>query len=200
MQKLSCPKNIHHLAFLCRDAEQTRWFYEEVMGFKLVAALDFESSPGSGEPLEYMHLFFEMGNGDHIAFFDIPDDLQESDFNLESGFKKHVAFEASSMEELNRWKDHLNKEIGNVSDPINHEFVHSIYFYDPNGINLEITCRDKSYENIMKKDSLEAHDNIENWTKKTRLKKESKTSLEMLNERKVETKDFIKRLQSSNII
>ena len=127
MQKLSCPKNIHHLAFLCRDAEQTRWFYEEVMGFKLVAALDFESSPGSGEPLEYMHLFFEMGNGDHIAFFDIPDDLQESDFNLESGFKKHVAFEASSMEELNRWKDHLNKEIGNVSDPINHEFVHSIY-------------------------------------------------------------------------
>ena len=52
----------------------------------------------------------------------------------------------------------------------------------------------------MKKDSLEAHDNIENWTKKTRLKKESKTSLEMLNERKVETKDFIKRLKSSNII
>ncbi len=56
MKKLKSPNNIHHLAFLCRDAEQTRWFYEDVMGFKLVAALDFESSPGSGEPLEYMHL------------------------------------------------------------------------------------------------------------------------------------------------
>ena len=71
MGELERPKNIHHQAFLCRDAEQTRWFYEDVMGFKLVAALDFESSPGSGEPLEYMHLFFEMGNGDHVAFFDI---------------------------------------------------------------------------------------------------------------------------------
>ena len=68
MEKLDRPNNIHHQAFLCRDAEQTRWFYEDVMGFKLVAALDFESSPGSGEPLEYMHLFFEMGNGDHVAF------------------------------------------------------------------------------------------------------------------------------------
>ena len=74
MEKLERPNNIHHQAFLCRDAEQTRWFYEDVMGFKLVAALDFESSPGFGEPLEYMHLFFEMGNGDHVAFFDIPDD------------------------------------------------------------------------------------------------------------------------------
>ena len=82
MKELNSPNNIHHLAFLCRDAEQTRWFYEDVMGFKLVAALDFESSPGRGEPLEYMHLFFEMGNGDHIAFFDIPDELNESDFSF----------------------------------------------------------------------------------------------------------------------
>ncbi len=82
MEKLQRPNNIHHQAFLCRDAEQTRWFYEDIMGFKLVAALDFESSPGSGEPLEYMHLFFEMGNGDHIAFFDIPDDVGEEKFEI----------------------------------------------------------------------------------------------------------------------
>ena len=159
MKELNSPNNIHHLAFLCRDAEQTRWFYEDVMGFKLVAALDFESSPGRGEPLEYMHLFFEMGNGDHIAFFDIPDELNESDFSLTSGFKKHVAFEISTYKEMMEWKEHLDEHIGNVSDPINHEFVHSIYFYDPNGINLEITCRDKEYDQIMGEDTKNAHSN-----------------------------------------
>ncbi|GIT32703.1 MAG: hypothetical protein Ct9H300mP3_02340 [Gammaproteobacteria bacterium] len=34
MEKLERPNNIHHQAFLCRDAEQTRWFYEDFMGFK----------------------------------------------------------------------------------------------------------------------------------------------------------------------
>ena len=152
MEKLQRPNNIHHQAFLCRDAEQTRWFYEEVMGFKLVAALDFESSPGSGEPLEYMHLFFEMGNGDHLAFFDIPDDVDEEKFSYTSGFDQHLAFEADTLEELESWKNHLNDKVGWASEPINHGFVHSIYFYDPNGLALEITCRDKNYEKIMKED------------------------------------------------
>ena len=168
MEKLERPNNIHHQAFLCRDAEQTRWFYEDVMGFKLVAALDFESSPGSGEPLEYMHLFFEMGNGDHVAFFDIPDDADEKKFEYTNGFDQHIAFEVDSLEELEAWKEHLNKTIGWASDPINHEFVHSIYFFDPNGLALEITCRDKNYAQIMEKDNKEAHENLKKWTEKTR--------------------------------
>ena len=112
MNKLKRPKNVHHQAYLCRDAEQTRWFYEDVMRFKLVAALGFESSPGSGEPLEYMHLFFEMGNGDHIAFFDIPDDVEEEKFSYTSGFDQHIAFEVDSLEELESWKNHLNEKVG----------------------------------------------------------------------------------------
>jgi catechol 2,3-dioxygenase-like lactoylglutathione lyase family enzyme len=39
--------NIHHLALRCRDAEQTRWFYEDVLGLKLAAALALENSPGT---------------------------------------------------------------------------------------------------------------------------------------------------------
>ena len=147
-----------------------------------------------------MHLFFEMGNGDHIAFFDIPDELNESDFSLTSGFKKHVAFEISTYKEMMEWKEHLDEHIGNVSDPIDHEFVHSIYFYDPNGINLEITCRDKEYDQIMGEDTKQAHHNLKRWTEKTRLKKEGRTDHKRLDERKVATKDLIKRLKSSSII
>ena len=200
MEKLERPKNIHHQAFLCRDAEQTRWFYEDIMGFKLVAALDFESSPGSGEPLEYMHLFFEMGNGDHVAFFDIPDEVNEEKFNYKNGFDQHIAFEVDTLEELNSWKQYLNKEIGWVSDPIDHGFVHSIYFYDPNGLALEITCRDKKYDQIMEKDGDEAHKNLEQWTERTRSKKESRVGTEKLNEREVDTKELFKRLKISGAL
>jgi catechol-2,3-dioxygenase len=98
------------------------------------------------------------------------------------------------------WKEHLDEHIGNVSDPINHEFVHSIYFYDPNGINLEITCRDKEYDQIMGEDTKNAHSNLKQWTEKTRLKKEERTNKKFLDERKVLTKDLIERLKASNII
>jgi len=200
MGELERPKNIHHQAFLCRDAEQTRWFYEDVMGFKLVAALDFESSPGSGEPLEYMHLFFEMGNGDHVAFFDIPDEADEEKFNYTNGFDQHIAFEVDSLEELEAWKQHLNKKIGWASEPIDHSFVHSIYFYDPNGLALEITCKDKDYNKIMDKDKKVAHENLKQWTEKTRLKKETKVGSEKLDERTLEKREFIKRLKISGLI
>ena len=200
MEKLQRPNNIHHQAFLCRDAEQTRWFYEDIMGFKLVAALDFESSPGSGEPLEYMHLFFEMGNGDHIAFFDIPDDVDEEKFGYTSGFDQHTAFEVNTLEELESWKKHLNDKLGWASDPIDHDFVHSIYFYDPNGLALEITCRDEDYEKIMKEDQRKAHNNLKLWTEKTREKKESKVGSEKLQERGLDRKELIKRLKVSGLV
>ena len=200
MNKLKRPKNVHHQAYLCRDAEQTRWFYEDVMRFKLVAALGFESSPGSGEPLEYMHLFFEMGNGDHIAFFDIPDDVEEEKFSYTSGFDQHIAFEVDRLEELESWKNHLNEKVGWASDPIDHEFVHSIYFYDPNGLALEITCRDKNYEKIMKEDERKAHNNLKIWTEKTRSKKESKVGSDKIDERGLDRKELIKRLKISGLI
>ena len=200
MEKLQRPNNIHHQAFLCRDAEQTRWFYEDIMGFKLVAALDFESSPGSGEPLEYMHLFFEMGNGDHMAFFDIPDDVDEEKFGYTSGFDQHIAFEVDTLEELESWKKHLNDKLGWASDPIDHDFVHSIYFYDPNGLALEITCRDENYEKIMKEDQRKAHNNLKLWTEKTREKKESKVGSEKLQERGLDRKELIKRLKVSGLV
>ena len=92
------------------------------------------------------------------------------------------------------------KEIGWVSDPVNHDFVHSIYFFDPNGLALEITCRDKKYDQIMKKDGDEAHKNLKKWTEKTRSKKESRVGSDKLNERSVDTKELFKRLKISGAI
>ena len=61
--------NVHHAAFRCRDAEQTRWFYEEVLGLPLAAAMVFDALPGTGKESQYMHLFFELGDGNFTQVF-----------------------------------------------------------------------------------------------------------------------------------
>ena len=53
--------NVHHVAFRCRDAEQTRWFYEDILGLKLAAAMAFDNLSGTDKKIEYMHIFFGDG-------------------------------------------------------------------------------------------------------------------------------------------
>ena len=69
---------LDHSAYRCRDAEETRAFYEDVVGFPLSLALHIDRHPTTGEPVDYMHIFFDIGSGDpdrpsYIAFFDVVD-------------------------------------------------------------------------------------------------------------------------------
>jgi catechol 2,3-dioxygenase-like lactoylglutathione lyase family enzyme len=89
-------KNVHHVAFRCRDAEQTRWFYEDVLGLKLAAAMPFDHLSGTDKKIEYMHIFFEMLDGNYIAFFDDPYNAPEDFFKDMNGFDSHVAVEVEN--------------------------------------------------------------------------------------------------------
>ena len=51
---------------------------------------------------------------------------------------------------------------------IDHEFVTSLYIFDPNGIQLEFTCRAKDHDQIMEEDDNKAHQELKQWTKETR--------------------------------
>ena len=106
--------NMHHTAYRCRDAEQTRWFYEDVLGFKLAAAMVFDEEPGSPVKREYMHLFFQTADGNFIAFFDAPDDVEEKMFIARHGFDQHIAFEVESMGPLQRKLKDLEKIIAQL--------------------------------------------------------------------------------------
>ena len=103
-------RGVHHTAFRCRDAAETQRFYEGVLGLPLAAALSFDEEPGTGAPLKYMHLFFEMGDGNYVAFFDLPDSADESRFKKKSGFNLHIAFEVATKADLDdfqrRFQEH----------------------------------------------------------------------------------------------
>ena len=153
----SIPKisGVHHTAFRCRDAAQTRHFYEGVLGLPLAAALSFDEEPGTGAPLQYMHLFFELGDGNYVAFFDLPESADESRFKKRSGFNLHVAFEVDDE----RHRDHGIENHG----PIDHHFVKSIYAWDPNGIQIEITWRVPSHDQILRDERARSSDAMKQW-------------------------------------
>jgi catechol 2,3-dioxygenase-like lactoylglutathione lyase family enzyme len=164
-------KGVHHSAFRCRDAEETRKFYEDILGLPLKAALVFEEEPGSGRPIPYMHLFFELGDGNYVAFFDVPEGAHSGKFKMKWGMDLHFAMEAESHATMMAFKERLDQAGVPCFGPIDHHFVHSIYFYDPNGINVEITCRDPKHDEIMAEEAANAAEIMATWTARTAAQK-----------------------------
>ena len=158
---------IHHSAFRCRDAEETRAFYEDKLGLELAAALAFETEPGSGKPHPYVHIFFRLPDDNFIAFFDAPDSATAEQFGMAHGFDRHIAFEADSPEQLGEWQAKLAANGVQAFGPIDHGFVKSLYMYDPNGLQVEITARTPSHDAELAHDMLSARETLATWTART---------------------------------
>ena len=160
-------KGIHHSAFRCRDAEETRAFYEDVLGLPVAAALAFEEEPGSGKAHPYVHIFFRMPDGNYIAFFDAPDSAKPEHFRPAHGFDRHIAFEADTGAQLADWKARLEAAGVACFGPIDHHFVKSLYMWDPNGLQVEITARDPQHDPILQAEEAAARDVLAEWTART---------------------------------
>lgn len=177
--------NIHHAAYRCVDAEQTRWFYEDLLGLTLAAAFeeDIDFGENLGRNRDFLHIFFEMADGNYIAFFDEPGISKPEHFGRKDSFDMHLAFETESLDSLREWQDYLNAAGKTCLGPIDHGFVHSVYMYDPNGIQVEITCRAENSDAIMKDEAASARDALNAWTAKTRKQKEEVFGAERLDKR-----------------
>tara|TARA_B100000676_G_scaffold249772_1_gene254004 strand:- start:14415 stop:14966 length:552 start_codon:yes stop_codon:yes gene_type:complete len=153
---------LNHFAWRCRDAEETRHFYEDILGLPLVhtIALDFVPSTGENDP--YMHLFFRMKNGSCIAFFDLADGGQYTPDPGTPLWVNHFAFEVDTLDEVMVMKDRLVVEGIKVIGPTDHGFIQSIYFFDPNNLRLEITCNTATPEETQKYAD-QAHEHLKQW-------------------------------------
>ena len=141
--------------------------------------MSFDHLSGTDKKIEYMHIFFEMQDGNYIAFFDDPHNAPGDFFKDMNGFDSHVAVEVESMEDLKAVESNLNSiEWGSFI--IDHEFVTSLYIFDHNGIQLEFTCSASDHDEIMKEDAAKAHQEIKKWTEKTREMKVQKFGEEAL--------------------
>ncbi|HCS28488.1 MAG TPA: glyoxalase [Spongiibacteraceae bacterium] len=183
--RLSALGNIHHAAYRCRDAEQTRWFYEDILGLKLAAAFeeDIDFGENLGRNRHFLHIFFELADGNYLAFFDEPAISEEADFSRKDSFDMHIALEAESHQAMLDWQARINKSGKTCLGPVDHGFVQSVYMYDPNGIQVEITSRAEGYSDIMKAHQSEAKAQLEAWTEKTRSAKQERFGADKLNAR-----------------
>ena len=135
-------KGLHHNAYRCRDAEQTRRFYEEFLGLPLSDAFEIGQTK-TGRSVRAIHIFFRMDDGSSLAFFEAPD--MPFEFKTQHDFDLHIALEVE-YPELDRMRDEGRRrgvETRGVSD---HGSIHSVYFRDPNGYVIELTAKVPGHE------------------------------------------------------
>ena len=152
-------RRINHLALVCRDMARTVDFYTNTLGLKLIKTI---ALPGGGQ-----HFFFDVGNGDALAFFWFPnapdsapgvasvdpEGLKKGDIVTAHGSMNHVAFNIP-LEHLQEYHQKLS-DLGIPTTPILHHadvpsgfveqpdettFISSFYFFDPDGILLEFAA------------------------------------------------------------
>ena len=131
---------LHHAAYRCRDAEETRHFYEDILGLPLVHVVTADHV-STGKSTPFAHVFFELADGSCIAFFDLGDNVTAEPSPNTPAWVNHIAFKVPSTEALQTMKARLESHGIAVVGITDHEFVHSIYFFDPNGVRLEFTTQ-----------------------------------------------------------
>jgi len=157
-------RHVDHFAFGCRDARATRDFYERILGLPLVNTLVLEDDIISKGAM-YCHFFFELGDGHFLAFFDHTTLFAEGDFTPQSGFHQHVAFEVTADETVQSFRTRL-EAAGVETQYVDHGLYHSLYFTDPNGINLEVTYKAPGTADFEAKSRKIASQLLDDWVAK----------------------------------
>jgi len=122
----STARGLHHTALISSDVERTVRFYQDLLGFPLTELIENRDYPGSS------HFFFDIGNGNLLAFFDFPG-LDVGPYAEVLGGLHHMAI---SMESA-RWQEIVQRFDEAGVDHLIHSEV-SVYFTDPDGARIEL--------------------------------------------------------------
>lgn len=138
------PRGFSHIGLSTLDLDRTRDFYEGVLGFKAVRCDILKVKEGG----QIRHIFFDTGHDQLIAFMEaggVPGIPAEYDAGINRGLGVpgvfyHFAFEAGSEAGLTEKRRELLAKGIEVTEVVDHDWAKSIYFKDPNGLQLEFCC------------------------------------------------------------
>jgi catechol 2,3-dioxygenase-like lactoylglutathione lyase family enzyme len=131
---------IHHVAYRCNDAKETVEFYQKMLNMDFQLAIAEDKVPSTQAPDPYMHVFLDAGNGNVLAFFELPNSPQMGRDGNTPEWVQHIAFEVASLDELLSAKVHLENNGLKVLGPTDHGIFKSLYFFDPNGHRIELAA------------------------------------------------------------
>ena len=131
-------EKIHHVAYRCKNAKQTVEWYQKYLDMNFILAIAENEVPSTKEPDPYMHIFLDAGNGNVLAFFELPTRPEMGRDENTPAWTQHLALKVDSMETLNKVKAKLEADGIGVIGPTDHTIFKSIYFFDPSGHRLEL--------------------------------------------------------------
>jgi glyoxylase I family protein len=158
-------RRLHHTAYVTKDQEATRAFYEDILGFPLMATWS-EADELFGALRVYCHTFFGLADGSALAFFQFADPADQELFDpelLPSPFR-HIALQvdADGQAELERRLREANwKPDGTYV--LEHGYCRSLYTEDPNGMLLEFTVDVPEAGEIAEIRRRDAHATLQRW-------------------------------------
>ncbi len=160
-------QQIHHVAYRCRDAKQTVEWYREHLNMDFVLAIAEDHVPSTHAPDPYMHLFMDAGNGNVLAFFELPNSPEMGRDPNTPDWVQHIAFQVESEQVLIDTKAKLEAAGIQVVGVTDHVIFKSIYFFDPNGHRLELAANTATPDMKARLDAVK-WDMLEEWSKTKR--------------------------------
>ena len=162
---LKISSTLHHNAHVTDDMAAVREFYEEVIGFPLVATW-CEKTMLFGKERTYMHCFFDIGDGSCLAFFQFQDDQDQKEYGPEltlSGFR-HIAVKVD-QETQNGIRDRLAAAGYQEPDTyiLGHGYCWSLYVFDPAKLLIEFTVDHEDMDQINEGQRIKAHRELDRW-------------------------------------
>ena len=159
------PSRLHHSAYVSRDLEATRKFYEDVIGLPLIATW-CESDMLFGAERTYCHVFFGLADGGALAFFQFekPEDAELFGPQMPPTPFHHLALKVDRATQdaiVKRLKDAGYDEP--KSFVLEHGYCRSVYATDPNGMIVEFTLDHPDVETINATRRTDAHAELKRW-------------------------------------
>jgi catechol 2,3-dioxygenase-like lactoylglutathione lyase family enzyme len=159
------PSRLHHNAYVTKDMEATRKFYEEVIGLPLIATWS-EADELFGALRVYCHCFFGLGDGSALAFFQFEKEADAKQFGPPMPFSPfhHIALNVDA--ETQKDLEERIKKAG-YKEPqtfvLEHGYCRSVYIQDPNGLILEFTLDAPGADKINATRRAKAHEELKKW-------------------------------------
>ena len=159
------PSRLHHTAYVTRDLEATRKFYEDLIGLPLLATW-CEVDELFGAERVYCHLFFGLGDGSALAFFNFakPQDQQLFGPELPASPFRHIALnvDAETQQGIER-----RLAAAGYKEPqtyvLEHGYCRSVYVTDPNDMILEFTLDNPAALELSAQRRAGAHAELKRW-------------------------------------
>ncbi|MYB04087.1 MAG: VOC family protein [Acidimicrobiaceae bacterium] len=159
-------QRLHHNAYVTKDQEATRAFYEDILGFPLIATWS-EADELFGAVRVYCHTFFGLQDGSALAFFQFADEEDQKLFDpalVPSPFR-HIALkvDAETQADLERRVEESGWDPEGGSFVLEHGYCRSFYTHDPNGMLLEFTVDAPDADEIAADRAGDAHETLRRW-------------------------------------